>query len=63
MLLGHSSLHLTQMIFLALDTVAVETWIILEAGLSTGCEIFLKKERKKRHRDTESRTGGEQRPF
>ena len=38
-LLGHSSLHLTQMMFLALDTVAVETWIILEAGLSTGCEI------------------------
>lgn len=35
----HSSLHLTRMIFLALDTMDVETWIILEVGLSTGCEI------------------------
>lgn len=40
MLSGHSSLHLTQMMFLAVDTVPVETWMILEAGLSTGCEIF-----------------------
>lgn len=52
MLADHSSFHFTQMIFLALDAVAVETWIILEAGLSTGCEI-------KKKTQTKGRTEGE----
>lgn len=50
----HSSLHLTQMMFLALDTMDVETWIILEACLYTGCKI------KKKRKETASRKGGEQ---
>lgn len=35
------------MMFLALDTMDVETWIILEACLYTGCEIKKKKNGKR----------------
>lgn len=35
------------MMFLALDTMDVETWIILEACLYTGCKIKKKKKGKR----------------